>query len=84
MVLMVVGVGVFGLLAASLATFLIERGLGTAEAQAEGEIREVLVRPDRLEAMLVAQAGSSPSHDGRLGPDQGPPAVERPELRPGT
>jgi voltage-gated potassium channel len=58
MVLMVVGVGVFGLLAASLATFLIERGLGTAEAQAEGEIREVLVRLDRLEAMLRERVGA--------------------------
>ena len=47
--LMLVGVGLFGLLAASLASFLIERGEGTAEDTKHDEIIE---RLDRIERRL--------------------------------
>jgi voltage-gated potassium channel len=45
--LMLIGVGLFGLLAASLASFLIERDEGTAEDPAHNEIIERLERIER-------------------------------------
>lgn len=50
-VLMLVGVGVFGLLAASLASFFLERGERT-NAEPRSELREVLERLERIERRL--------------------------------
>jgi voltage-gated potassium channel len=52
--LMLIGVGLFGLLAASLASFLIERDEGTAEDASHTEIIE---RLDRIERLLDRETG---------------------------
>lgn len=52
-VLMLVGVGVFGLLAASLASFFLARGRND-EPESSPELREVLERLERIERRLQA------------------------------
>lgn len=47
---MLVGVGLFGLLAASLASFLIQRDEGESEERAA--YREIIERLDRIERRL--------------------------------
>jgi voltage-gated potassium channel len=51
-VLMLVGVGLFGLLAASLASFLIERDIQEEEPEEHRQFREILERLDRIERRL--------------------------------
>jgi voltage-gated potassium channel len=50
-ILMLVGVGVIGLLAASLASFFLERR-GSAEPETNSDLREVLERLERIERRL--------------------------------
>jgi voltage-gated potassium channel len=51
-VLMLVGVGLFGLLAASLASFFVERDQERNEPATAHDVREVLKRLDRIERRL--------------------------------
>jgi voltage-gated potassium channel len=62
-VLMLVGVGVFGLLAAALASFLIERGPRSDQKVSTADLHEIISRLDRLERMLVAQQSTSGVED---------------------
>lgn len=57
-VVMLVGVGLFGFLAASLASLLLERGQSD-EPESSSELREVLNRLERIERRLES-AGADP------------------------
>lgn len=62
-VLMFVGVGLFGLLAASLASYFVERDKEAAEeetAEPRSELREVLERLERIEHRLETAPGDPP------------------------
>lgn len=54
---MLVGVGIFGLLAASLASFFVERNLAETLEQGERDVdpqlADIVARLDRIEGMLA-------------------------------
>jgi voltage-gated potassium channel len=68
-VLMLIGVGIFGLLAASLASFFIERDLKPEErkeGESDTQLAEIAARLERIERLL-ASPGSSIPRDTPLG-----------------
>jgi voltage-gated potassium channel len=68
-VLMLIGVGIFGLLAASLASFFIERDLKPderKEGESDTQLAEIAARLERIERLL-ASPGSSIPRDGPSG-----------------
>ncbi len=71
-VLMFVGVGIFGLLAASLASFFIERDLEQDQREGEREVdsrfEDIGARLERIERLLSTADSSEPAN---------PPVVER-------
>jgi voltage-gated potassium channel len=59
-VLMLVGVGLFGLLAASLASFLIERGQREEVSPEDVGLEDIAARLDRIEQLLQLRTDGSP------------------------
>jgi voltage-gated potassium channel len=74
-VLMLFGVGVFGLLAASFASFFVGR---RAEEEVEPKIDAVLERLGRIEAALAASNGGAAEPKEPRGPATGEPAAGDP------
>ncbi len=64
---MLVGVGIFGLLAASLASFFLERNLEQSQEQVRQEdnsqLAEIAARLERIEQLLASSGASAPLHN---------------------
>ncbi len=71
MVLMFLGVGIFGLLAASLASFFIERNL-SQDDQGDGEttdqLADIASRLERIERLLASPQSPVPGDRSPQGP----------------